>query len=188
MPTEEAIQLRRSQRSYSGEIMTLAELSRLLKYSTGITGTNRAEKWRAAPSAGATYPIETYLVVHNVKELQPGLYHYVVPEHALELLQARDLRSQIVQQGLGQDFLGQANLVIVLTAVFPRIFWRYEERSYSYALLEAGHIGQNVYLVGTSMGLGICAVGSFLDDDLNAMLGVDGHEEAAIYMLAVGKV
>lgn len=87
-----------------------------------------------------------------------------------------------------QEFLGQANLVLVLTSIFQRLRWKYQERSYRYALIEAGHLGQNVYLAGTSIGMGTCAVGAFLDDGLNLLLGVDGQNEAAIYMLAVGKV
>jgi SagB-type dehydrogenase family enzyme len=87
-----------------------------------------------------------------------------------------------------QEFLGQANLVLVFTAIFQRLRWKYQERSYRYALIEAGHLGQNVYLAGTSMGMGACAVGAFLDNGLNAMLGVDGQNEAAIYMVAFGKV
>jgi SagB-type dehydrogenase family enzyme len=87
-----------------------------------------------------------------------------------------------------QEFLGQANLVLVFTAVLRRLRWKYQERSYRYALIEAGHLGQNLYLAATSMGLGACAVGAFLDDGLNAMLGIDGQEEAAVYMLAAGKV
>ncbi len=156
------------------------------------TGGINAERWghglRSAPSAGALYPIEVYLVVHRVEGLKPGLYHYGVRDHALELVRASDLRGEIVRHGLMQEFLGQANLVLVFTAIFQRLRWKYQERTYRYALLEAGHLGQNVYLAATSMGMGACAVGAFLDDDLNAMLGVDGQHEAAIYMLSVGKV
>jgi SagB-type dehydrogenase family enzyme len=188
LSTEEAIQRRRSIRDYSGQPMTLAELSRLLYYTDGINAERWGYKLRAAPSAGALYPIEIYPVVHRVDGLQPGLYHYAVQDHALELLRAADLRGEIVRHGLMQEFLGQANLVLVLTAIFQRLRWKYQERTYRYALLEAGHLGQNAYLVATSMGMGACAVGAFLDDDLNAMLGVDGQHEAAIYMLAVGKV
>lgn len=185
--TEEAIRQRRSKRNYSGQEMTFQELSRLLYYACGITEESWEHKLRSAPSAGAVYPIETYPVIHRVQELEAGLYHYGIEDHALELLQAGDLRGEIVKHGLMQEFLGRANLVLVFTAIFQRLRWKYKERSYRYALLEAGHLGQNVYLAGTSMGLGVCAVGAFFDDDLNAMLKVDGQEEAAIYMLAVGK-
>ncbi|MFQ6058385.1 MAG: SagB/ThcOx family dehydrogenase [Anaerolineae bacterium] len=186
--TEEAIQRRRSVRDYSGEPVTLEELSRLLHYTDGITAERWGLKLRAAPSAGALYPIEIYPVIHRVEGLEPGLYHYAVRDHALEKLRAGDLRGEIVRHGLVQEFLGQANLVLVFTAIFQRLRWKYQERTYRYALLEAGHLGQNVYLAATSMGMGACAVGAFLDDPLNELLGVDGEHEAAIYMLAVGKV
>ncbi|NCF64527.1 MAG: SagB/ThcOx family dehydrogenase [Chloroflexi bacterium] len=188
LSTEEAIQRRRSRRNYSAQAMTLEELSTLLYHTGGITGESWGHKLRSAPSAGALYPIEAYLLIHRVEGLEPGLYHYAVLEHALELLHAGDLRGEIVKHGLMQEFLGQANLVIVFTAIFQRLRWKYQERSYRYALIEAGHLGQNLYLAGTSMGLGACAVGAFLDEDLNALLGVDGQEEAAIYMLAAGKL
>jgi SagB-type dehydrogenase family enzyme len=103
-------------------------------------------------------------------------------------LHAGDLRGEIVRHGLAQGFLGEASLVVVFSAIFQRLRWKYQERTYRYALLEAGHLGQNLYLAATSMGLGACAVGAFFDDDLNDMLGVDGQQEAAIYMLAVGRV
>lgn len=187
LSTEESIQRRRSVRNYSGRAMTLEELSRLLHHTGGITGGRFGRRLRAAPSAGALYPIEIYPVVHRVEDLAAGLYHYAVQEHVLELLQTGDLRDDIVRYGLMQEFLGQANLVLVFTAILQRLRWKYQERSYRYALLESGHLGQNAYLAATSMGLGACAVGAFLDDGLNAMLGVDGQDEAAIYMVAVGK-
>jgi len=186
--TEDAIQRRRSVRDYSGQPMTREELSRLLYYTGGINAERWGHRLRSAPSAGALYPIEVYLVVHRVESLKPGLYHYAVRNHTLELLRAGDLRGEIVRHGLMQEFLGQANLVLVFTAIFQRLRWKYQERTYRYALLEAGHLGQNVYLAAASMGMGACAVGAFLDDDLNAMLEVDGQHEAAIYMLSVGKV
>jgi SagB-type dehydrogenase family enzyme len=186
--TEDAIQRRRSVRDYSGQPMTREELSRLLYYTGGINAERWGHRLRSAPSAGALYPIEVYLVVHRVESLKPGLYHYAVRNHTLELLRASDLQGEIVRHGLMQEFLGQANLVFVFTAIFQRLRWKYQERTYRYALLEAGHLGQNVYLAATSMGMGACAVGAFLDDDLNTMLEVDGQHEAAIYMLSVGKV
>jgi SagB-type dehydrogenase family enzyme len=186
--TEDAIKRRRSVRNYSNQLMTLDELSRLLYYTGGINTERWGSKLRSAPSAGALYPIEVYLVIHNVGDLNRGLYHYAVKDHALEPLRADDLRGEIVSHGLMQEFLGQANLVLVFTAIFQRLRWKYQERSYRYALIEAGHLGQNAYLAATSMGMGACAVGAFLDDNLNAMLGIDGQNEAAIYTLSVGKV
>jgi SagB-type dehydrogenase family enzyme len=183
---EEAVEARRSVRDYAAEPLSSEELSRLLHAAQGIT----ADRWgfRAAPSAGALYPIELYPLVHDVAGLEPGLYHYAVQEHGLELLQQGDFRAAVIQAGLGQDFLGQANVCFVLSAIFQRTRWKYRERAYRYVLLEAGHVGQNLYLAAASMGLGACAVGAFLDDDLNDLLGLDGREEAVVYLLAVGKV
>ncbi len=183
---EEAVEKRRSVRNYSGETLSAEALSRLLHAAQGITDARRG--FRAAPSAGALYPIELYAVVHNVAGLEPGLYHYAVREHALELLQRGDLRLAMMQVGLGQGLLGDANVCFALSAIFQRTRWRYRERTYRYVLLEAGHIGQNLYLAATSMGLGACAVGAFDDDRLNALLGLDGKEEAALYVIAIGGV
>ncbi len=183
---EETVETRRSVRDYSDEPLSREELSRLLHAAQGIT----EHRWglRAAPSAGALYPIEVYAVVHDVTGLEPGVYHYAVEEHGLELLQAGDFRAAMVRAGVGQAFLGQAGVCFVLSAIFQRTRWKYRERTYRYVLLEAGHIGQNLYLAATSMGLGDCAVGAFLDDDLNDLLGLDGKEEAALYVITVGKV
>jgi len=183
---EEAVETRRSVRDYSAEPLSSEELSRLLHAAQGIT--ERRWGFRAAPSAGALYPIELYAVVHNVVSLEPGVYHYAVQEHGLELLRQGDFRVAVMQAGLGQGFLGQANVCFVLSVIFQRTRWRYRERTYRYVLLEAGHVGQNIYLAATSLGLGACAVGAFLDDDLNDLLGLDGREEAVVYLLAVGKV
>ena len=183
---EETIEQRRSRRNYAAGPLSLAELSQLLHAASGITDPSR--EFRAAPSAGALYPIETYAVVQQVTGLESGLYHYAVAGHALERLRLGDLRAELVVAGLGQELLGQAQVCLVLSAIFQRTRWRYRERAYRYVLLEAGHIGQNLYLVATSLGLGACAVGAFLDDNLNVLLGLDGEAEAALYLIPVGKV
>jgi SagB-type dehydrogenase family enzyme len=183
---EKAIETRRSIRDYADEALSLEELSRLLHAAQGITAERRG--YRAAPSAGALYPIETYAVVHDVAGLERGLYHYSVADHTLEQLRAENLRRTIVVAGIGQDMLGQAQVCFVLSAFFQRLRWKYRERTYRYALLEAGHIGQNLYLAATSMGLGACAVGAFLDDELNNLLELDGQQEAALYMISVGQI
>jgi SagB-type dehydrogenase family enzyme len=183
---EEAIQTRRSIREYTAGSLSLEQLSRLLHAAGGITAP--ANGYRAAPSAGALYPIETYVVVNDVSDMQPGLYHHSVADHSLERLRAGDLRTEIVVAGIGQEMLGQAQVCFVLSAVFQRTRWKYRERTYRYVMLEAGHIGQNLYLAATSLGLGACAIGAFLDEELNRLLGADGEEEAAVYLLSVGTV
>lgn len=186
LSTEAAIRRRRSVRDYADRPLTQAELSRLLYHTGGITGERSGRQLRAAPSAGALYPIEIYAVIHRVEGLAAGLYHYGVADHTLAVLREEELRGAITRLGGTQGFLGEANLVLVFTAVWQRLRWKYQTRSYRYAMLEAGHLGQNAYLAGTSLGLGVCAVGAFRDDELNALLGVNGEEETAVYLLAVG--
>ena len=183
---EEAVEARRSVRDYAGEPLSLEHLSRLLHAAQGITEPRRG--FRAAPSAGALYPIELYAVVHAVAELEPGIYHYAVQEHALELVRADDLRGAVTRAGLGQAFLGQAGACFVLSATFQRTRWRYRERTYRYVMLEAGHVAQNLYLAATGMGLGACAVGAFLDGEFNELLGLDGADEAVLYVVSVGRM
>lgn len=184
LATEEAIAQRRSTRAYSGETMTADELSRVLWLAAGVTHGSR----RSYPSSGALYPIEVYPVVHDVEGIDPGVYHYDVREHALEQVHGGDFRRDVVRHGLLQDFLGEANVVFLVTVIFQRMRFKYQDRTYRYGLIEAGHLGQNAYLAATSLGLGACAVGAFLDDQINATLGVDGRDEAAVYMLSVGRV
>lgn len=183
---EDAIRQRRSVRTYTGASMTQDALSRLLFHTGGITAEQVGTRLRAAPSAGALYPIETYVVAHRVEGLEAGVYHYAVQDHALTQVRAGDVRNEIVRAGILQSFLGEANVVLILTSIFQRLRWRYRARAYRYALLEAGHIGQNVYLAATAMGMGACAVGAFNDDAINVLVGVDGVEEAVLYVLTVG--
>lgn len=181
---EEVLERRRSIRDYATGPLTLDELSRLLYAAQGITSDRGL---RTAPSAGALYPIEVYAIVHNVVDLEPGLLHYAVNSHELERVRSGDLREALVAAALGQSHVGTAGVALVLTAIFQRARWKYRERTYRYVLMEAGHIAQNVYLAATSLGLGACAVGAFLDDQLNELLGVDGEAEAALYLVTVGR-
>jgi SagB-type dehydrogenase family enzyme len=184
MSLEAAITARRSVRGYGEMSLSPADLGHLLSAAQGIT--EPRGELRAAPSAGALYPIEVYPVVHRVADLEPGVYHYAVEVHELELLEQGDLRASLSSAALGQGFLGQANVCFVLSAIFQRIRWKYRERTYRYVLLEAGHIAQNLCLAATAMGMGSCPVGAFFDDDLNALVGLDGRDEAALYIVAVG--
>jgi SagB-type dehydrogenase family enzyme len=178
---------RRSTRDYVPTPMTAGELSRLLFLTSGIGADKYGNARRTAPSSGALYPIEVYAVVHRVEGVDPGVYHYAYREHALEQVRAGDFRQHVVDHGIAQEFLGECGVVLYLTMIMQRMRPKYQDRSYRYGLLEAGHIGENAYLAATSMGLGACGVGAFMDDAMNEMLGVDGVEEAAVYMLAAGR-
>lgn len=184
--TARTIADRRSTRAYSAQPLSLGELAQVLFLTTGISADRWGNARRTAPSSGALYPIETYVVVHNVEGVERGVYHYAIRDHALEQVRAGDFREQVVDQGIEQEFLGECGAVVFLTQILQRMRPKYQDRSYRYGLLEAGHIGENGYLAAVSLGLGACGVGAFMDDQINAMLGVDGTEEAAVYMLAVG--
>ena len=188
LSTARAIAARRSTRDYVPSAMTAAELSRLLFLTSGIGADAYGNARRTAPSSGALYPIEVYAVVHRVEGIDPGVYHYAYREHALERVRAGDFRQPVVDQGIAQEFLGECGVVLFLTMILQRMRPKYQDRSYRYGLLEAGHLGENAYLAATSMGLGACGVGAFMDDAINDMLGVDGVEEAAVYMLAAGRI
>lgn len=184
---EEAIKKRRSLRSYSSAPLSLSELSQLLFSAQGITGNLHGQPVRTAPSAGALYPFEIYVVVNRVEGLSRGIYHYVVQEHALELVREGSFRGNITNAGLKQETLGDAGVTFVLSAIFDRTRSKYGERGFRYVYIEAGHIGQNISLQAVSLGLGSVPVGAFLDKEVNKLLGVDGLKEAAIMLLAVGK-
>ncbi len=186
MSLHEALKRRTSVRDYSGEPLALADLSYLLWACTGIQRVEQGYEFRTAPSAGALYPIDTYVVANHVQDLEQGLYHYAVQAHALEELRLGDLRRQTATAALYQRVCYEAAAVFVWTAVFQRSKWKYEQRGYRYIFMDAGHIAENLYLAATSQEVGVCKVGAILVDELNAVLGVDGNEESAIYMAAVG--
>ncbi|KAM3106967.1 SagB/ThcOx family dehydrogenase [Phormidesmis sp. 146-33] len=183
---ETAITTRRSRRDYTNAALSLPNLSQVLHLAQGITDQNR--ELRAVPSAGALYPLEIYVFVHQVEQLPSGIYHYAIQNHRLERLKEGDFRAAILTAGLGQDFLAQANVCFVISAIFQRTRWKYHERTYRYVLMEAGHLGQNLYLAATALGLGACAIGAFLDNSLNELLELDGQQEAALYIVTIGQV
>jgi SagB-type dehydrogenase family enzyme len=177
---------RRSQRSYRDRPLSREELAALLWATQGLTYASRGYALRAAPSAGALYPVETYLAVHRVEGVDPGVWHFQVPEFALELLQAGDLRQALVGAGLSQDFLGAAGAVFIWTGVLNRARWKYRERAIRYLFLDAGHICQNLMLAATALNLGVCPVGAFFDGEVERLVQADGVEEVALYLAAVG--
>lgn len=186
MPLWEAINRRRSIRNFSNRPMAKNTLSQLLWASQGITHKAIGFEFRAVPSAGALYPIETYLIVNNVEEIEQGVYHFDVENHELEQLAAGDFRDAIASAALDQDMAYAACVVFVWTAVFARSKWKYDQRAYRYVYLDAGHIAQNVALAAVSSSMGTCQIGALYDDEVNSIIGVDGEEESVLYMTAVG--
>jgi SagB-type dehydrogenase family enzyme len=177
---------RRSQRQYRERPLSQEELAALLWATQGITLAGWRYSLRAAPSAGALYPVETYLAVHRVAAVEPGIWHFQVSDFALELLAAGDFRQELTAAGLSQNFLGQAGAVFLWTGVLNRARWKYRERAVRYLFLDAGHICQNLMLAATALGLGCCPVGAFFDEEVEALLKVNKQDEVALYLAAVG--
>lgn len=184
-----AISKRRSVRQYTfHNSMPLKELALLLWATQGITAESRQFQFRAAPSAGGLYPIETYLMARNVEGLEPGIYHFRPHRFDLECLKAGDWSVDLANAALGQRIVADAQTCFIWTAVVERSKWKYRQRAYRYIYLDAGHIAQNLYLAGTAAGMGVCGIGAFFDDRVNDLLGVDGVEETAVYLASVGLI
>jgi len=182
----EALRRRRSVRDFARKPISLKALSQLLAASGGIQREEGGYAFRLAPSAGALYPIETYLVANQVEGLPEGVYHYAVQDHRLEELRPGDFRQATAGAALGQGMCAQAPVVFVWTAIFERSRWKYRQRAYRYIYLDAGHIAQNLALMAVGLGLGTCQIGALFDDEVNQLIDVDGREESVIYMSVVG--
>jgi SagB-type dehydrogenase family enzyme len=187
VPLTDALRARRSIRHFSGRSLALEQLSYLLWAAGGIQRVERDHEFRTVPSAGALYPVETYLMIDGVEDLDPGVYHYSVGDHALELLKSGQFGHDMAQAALGQKMCLEAAAVFIWTAIFQRSKWKYDERAYRYIYLDAGHIGQNLALAATAIGLGTCQIGALFDDEVNGIIGVDGDAESVIYMSVVGE-
>lgn len=189
IPLRRAIEHRTSVRSYSDKPLTLNELSYLLWCTQGVKETiENVVTFRTVPSAGARHALETYLLINNVQGLEPGLYRFLAIGHKLLQLDIEtDMAKEITEACLGQDFVKKSAVTFIWTAVVYRMKWRYGERGYRYLHLDAGHACQNLYLSAEAIDCGVCAIGAFLDDDMNELLDLDGEHEFVIYIATVGK-
>ena len=178
---------RRSVRNFSDESMSLEGLSRLLWATQGITATREELSLRASPSAGALYPVESYVVVNNIDTLEKGIYHYNVRDHALEFLKKGDFGWEVGKAALNQDICAEAQVVFIWTAIFDRSKWKYKQRAYRYVYLDMGHICAQLTLAAVGLDLGSCPIAAFFDHDMDQLLGVDGKKEGTLYLCAVGK-
>lgn len=175
-------------------VISLETFSRLLAFSSGFTATAESAAGgafpfhRAAPSAGATYPLEVYFVALRVSGLVPGVYHYTIADHAVELLRHGSYGPPLARWTLHQPYVGDSNAVFVMAGFTTRICPRYGERGYRYMLLEAGHIGQNLNLLASAYGLGALCIGGFVDTAISRLIGVNEITEIPLYMTAVGIV
>lgn len=184
-----AIETRRTIRQYSRQPLNLEELSFLLWLTQGVRRvTSRPSTARNVPSAGARHAFETFLLINHVDGLQPGLYRYIATKHALLPVDDRpDIDARLMAACAGQEQVGNSAVTFFWVAVVDRMYYRYSERGYRYLFLDAGHICQNLYLAAEAVGCGVCAIGAYDDDALNAELGVDGENLFMAYAATLGK-
>ena len=185
----EAIEGRRSVREYSDDDLTLEELSWLLWSTQGVREVAGARATlRCVPSAGARHAFETYILVNRVEGLNPGIYRYIASKHSLlEHAVDEGLAPKVEAACLGQRTVSTSAVTFIWVAVPHRMTWRYDERGYRYLHLDAGHVCQNLYLAAEAVDGGVCAIGAYNDGELNCVLGIDGEEQFAIYVAAMGK-
>ena len=179
----DALARRSSQRDVRLAPLPLEILGRLLHASFGRNGS----PGRPFPSAGGLYPLELYAVTQQVEGLPDGVWHYDSRVHELALRRAGRFLDEAAAIAYGQTAIREANLLLCLTAVFARTSWKYGQRGYRYALFEAGHVSQNLYLVADALGLARFAVGGFFDRELDALLLLPPGEEEALYLFCAGQ-
>lgn len=182
---------RRSSRIYTQEKMTVEELSFLLWATQGVKDL-RGKSYatlRTVPCGGARHEFETYLMVRKIEGLQPGAYHYLPMEHTLEYLYPVENMESTISDSLSeQSWAAKANVVFYYSMVPYRAEWRYGIYAHRTALLDAGHVGQNLYLACTGLGLGCCAIAAFSHELCNKLFGLDGEEEYIVYTFPVGTI
>jgi SagB-type dehydrogenase family enzyme len=183
VPVERALALRRSVREFAREPLPLPVVSQLLWAAQGVT---HPDGLRTAPSAGALYPLETYLVAGDVPGMRPGLYRYDPARHRLARVSEGDARTRVAAAAHGQAWVAEAPAILVLAAVYERTARKYGERAARYVHMEVGHAAQNVYLEATALGLGTTLVGAFRDEELARALGLPA-EAKPLGLLPVGR-
>ena len=179
---EESIFLRKSVREFSDQPLTLEELSQILWASQGKVKSGR----RSAPSAGALYPLEIYVVSGNIETINPGIYRYDFKRHGLSKILEGDRRSSLASAALGQYWVKNAAVDVILTAIFERTTAKYGERGVRYVFIEAGHVAQNILLQAVSLGLGAVPVGAFYDEEVRKTLNLP-QEEKPVYIIPIGR-
>lgn len=176
---EEAIFKRRSQREFQRKDLSLEQIGQLLWAAQGITAKRGGFNFRAAPSAGALYPLELYALTKD------GLYHYLPEGHKLENLSDKDLRGDLAAAALGQSLVASGALDIVICAVYERVTSKYGQRGVRYVHIEAGHAAQNIHLQAVALGLGSVAIGAFNDDAAKKCLSLPAACEP-LYIIPIG--
>jgi len=186
MSLEEAIARRRSIRDFTPDPISLLQLSQILWSAQGIS--DSSEGFRMAPSAGATYPLEIFVVCgsSSIEKIDNGIYHYQVDSHSLTLHLKGDVRQELSRAALDQEFIYQAPLDVVICALYRRTLMGYGARGERYVHMEVGHAGQNIYLQATALGLATVAVAAFDDEQVRKVLRLE-QQIKPLYIMPVGK-
>ena len=185
MSLEEAITRRRSIRSFTRQPVSQSQLSQILWAAQGTSDIS----WnRTVPSAGATYPLEVFVVcgTNCIEQISEGIYHYNVDSHSLTLHYKGDMRLELARAALSQEFIYEAPVDIVICAVYERTLRRYGARGEKYVHMEVGHAGQNIYLQATALGLATVAIGAFYDEPVREALRLD-KQYRPLYIMPVGR-
>ncbi len=179
---EKAIKERRTTRDFRERTLSLNHLSQLLWAAQGITDPTLGR--RAAPSGGALYPLDIYILVgeNGVEKMEAGIYHYLPEEHSVSMILKGDRRGEISSASLSQMWMAKAPVIFIITAEYKRITGKYGERGIRYALIEVGHVGENLFLQAEALGLGAGIVGAFNDLEVSKVAGLPSKHEPVLIM------
>ena len=178
---EKAIKSRRTVRSFASDSISLKAFSQILWAAQGIIEERGFR--RSVPSGGALYPLDIYALVgeKGVEEIESGVYHYEPSTHEITLVKEGDLRRELARAALGQMWMAAAPVNLIITAEYSRSSSKYGERGVRYSMIEAGHVGQNIFLQAEALGLGAGIVGAFQDQEVIRVAKLDqGHEPLLI--------
>jgi SagB-type dehydrogenase family enzyme len=185
-PLREAMRERKSRRKFSADFLNLEELSFLAWSAEGVKEYKPKSSFRTVPSGGARHPLDLFVFISRVDDLEPGLYRYLPVEHSLVLVRGGDDSPALDAALLGQYW--NAAVVFIWAAIPYRTEWRYHVVSHKIIALDAGHSCQNVYLACEALGCGTCAIGAYDQEKLDFYLGLDGNDRFAIYAAPIGRI
>ena len=189
VPLARVIKDRKSHRKFRDEPLSLEELSFLLWAVQGVRKVIGINAFRTVPSAGCRHAMETYLAVFNITGLKEGIYRYLPLSHQLVLeFRPENIRDNVIKASFNQSFAGKSSLTFIWTAIPHRMEWKYGPVSHKVIALDAGHIGENLYLACGAISAGTCAIGAYDQDYADKLMKVDGVDEFVIYMAPVGKI
>ena len=189
-PLGEVLVQRRNATKINSIALSFKEIATILHYSYGVTqdnsNTSFPRSFRACPSAGALYPLEIYFYSSPHNEIKPGIYHYNPITNVISFIREGNFNNKIAEAVIYESVIKNAALILFITSVFDRSIFKYNNRGYRFALMEAGHLVQNVDLICTAMKLALVNIGGFYDREVDHFLGLDGINHSTIYMVSVG--